>query len=298
MSVWSGQSKGTVLGYKIFVFILSYLGLLPAYFILYFVALYYFLFSNHSSKVIYSYLHDRLKFSKTASLVGIYRNYFVFGQSLIDRVAVLAGYSRFHYHFDGEQYLEQMCLSGSGGILISAHLGNWEIAGHLLQKFSCTINIVMYDGEHQKIKSYLESVKGSSRIRIIAIKEDLSHIYQINEALERKELLCIHGDRFTTGARTISVQFLGKEALFPIGPYQLAARYNVPVSFVFSTKQRWNKYHLKASEPIYIPSPRTSNHTEQLTHSVHEYIRQIEKTIRLYPYQWFNYYDFWKVDLS
>ena len=60
MSAWQGKSKGTPLGYRIFVWVLKTFGVLPAYFLLRFVVLYYFFFSFKASRQIYSLYHHKL----------------------------------------------------------------------------------------------------------------------------------------------------------------------------------------------------------------------------------------------
>ena len=57
MGKWDGKSKGTLLGYKIFVFCIKKLGIKAAYFVLYFVASYYFLFLKKSNKAVFYYLN-------------------------------------------------------------------------------------------------------------------------------------------------------------------------------------------------------------------------------------------------
>ena len=64
--------------------------------------------------------------------------------------------NRFTFNFDGEENLRKMVELGKGGLLLSAHIGNWEIAGHLLKRLNTKINIVMFDGEVQQIKAYLD----------------------------------------------------------------------------------------------------------------------------------------------
>ena len=103
-----------------------------------------------------------------------------------------------------------------GGLLLSAHIGNWEIAGHLLKRLNTKINIVMFDGEHQQLKEYLAGVTGERNANIIVIKNDLSHIYQIKEALDKNELVCMHADRFVEGVKTMEVDFLGRKCKIPV----------------------------------------------------------------------------------
>src|SRR5450631_1158962 len=159
MPRWQGKSKGNKLGYGIFVFVCRWLGVLPAYILLRFVAFYFFLFSTESSWQIYSYFHQRLGFGRLKSLLKVYSNYYVFGQTLLDKVIVMAGIeNKFTYDFDGELHLHKIVEQGRGGILLSGHVGNWEAAGHLLKRLNTRVNVVMYDGEHEKIKEYLEEV--------------------------------------------------------------------------------------------------------------------------------------------
>ncbi|MCH5716294.1 LpxL/LpxP family acyltransferase [Niabella hibiscisoli] len=238
MAEWEGKSKGNKTGYGIFIAILKKMGVLPAYILLLFVAAYYYLFSWKSSRSIWYYLRKRLGFSIPQSLVSLYKNYYWFGQALIDRIVMMAGISnRFTFNFDGEQHLHEMVAAGKGGLLLSAHIGNWEIAGHLLKRLNTRINIVMYDGEHEQLKQYLENTTGQRNANIIVIRDNLSHIYEIMEALNNNELVCMHSDRFLPGNKTLKTDFLGKQAHFPQGPFALATKLNVPVTFVFALKE-------------------------------------------------------------
>ena len=153
----------------------------------------------------------------------------------------------------------------------------------------------MFEGEHEKVKEYLDRVKGEKNIQVIAIKEDLSHIYAINDAFERKELVCMHGDRFLPGTRVVEVPFLGEPACFPSGPLLMAAKYNVPVSFVFAMKERASHYYFSATKgKVYTFDRDKNKQTEQLKEAFDTFVQLIEKNVKKYPYQWFNYYNFWQ----
>ena len=226
MPQWQGKSKGTPLGYQIFVFIIKATGVGMAYLVLRFVAFYYFLFSWNSTGHIYRYFRLRQKYGPLKSILKIYQNYYVFGQTLLDKVVVMAGIeNKFTYDFDGEENLRDIVKGGKGGILLSAHVGNWEAAGHLLKRLETRINVVMFDGEHQQIKEYLERVTGGHNLKIILIKQDMSHVYEIGEALQKNELICLHADRFMEGNKTKTYSLLGEQAHFPVGPFLLAASF-------------------------------------------------------------------------
>lgn len=291
MSSWHGKSKGTPLGYRIFVWVLRSFGVSPAYFLLRFVVLYYFLFSWKASGHIYRLYRRKLGYGRFASAGKIYSNYFLLGQGLIDKVVMMGGIkNKFSFEFDGEANLQKIATLKKGGILLSAHIGNWDIAGHLFSRLETPINIVLYDGEHEKIKQYLESVTGKRKVNIIVIKEDLSHIYAISDAFAKNELLCMHADRFIEGNKTMEADLLGEPAKFPMGPFLLAAQFKVPVSFVFAVKESRLHYHFFASE---IKEYQATGKQALMQEMLNDFVKEMEQKLKKYPEQWFNYYDFW-----
>lgn len=299
MAEWKGQTRGGLAGYKIFIAVLKYLGMPFAYFLLYFVAFYFFLFEPKSFRNIFYFYRKRLDFGFIKSVVSIYRNYYLFGQVILDKTASLAGFNtRFTFDFDGEEYLRDMVTSGKGGLLISAHIGNFEMAGHMLERLDTKVNILMLDNEHQKIKNYLSSLTQKS-FTIIPIRDDQSHIYEISQAFKNHELICMHGDRFMPGSKTIQVKFLGRDAQIPSGPFYLAMKFGVPVSFVFAMKESRSHYHFYATPPVAYEQKSTQAGRNEMTRKIiTDYVAAVEEKILKYPLQWFNYYNFWYLDVS
>lgn len=288
MSEWDGKSKGTLLGYKIFVFCIRKLGIKAAYVVLYFVASYYFLFLRKSNRAIFYYFRERLGYSFLKSKAMVYKSYYTFGQTIIDKTAISAGFrNKFTYEFDGIEILHRLMAEKKGGVLVSAHIGNFEIAEHFFGEIDidCQINLVTTDMEHSVIKEYLESVTVKSSIKFIIIKDDLSHIFNINNALANNELICFTGDRYFEGTKCLTAPLLGQEANFPAGPFLIASRLKVPVVFVYVMKEKNLHYHL------YTREANTKHRDEKAL--LKAYIESVESMLRKYPLQWFNYFEFW-----
>jgi len=296
MESWEGKTRGGVVGYKIFVWTLRNLGISFAYFLLIFVVSYFMFTSGKAFTAVYRFFHERMNYSKLKSLISIYRNYYVFGQILVDKLALLAGFqNKFTFDFEGEEYLRQM---DKGGLLVSGHIGNWEIAGQLLVRLEKKINILMYDAEHQKIKGYLADVL-QRNVHFIIIREDYSHLQEIKEAFSRGEIIAMHGDRYIEGNKTVVTKFLGKNAAFPLGPVNLAARFNVPAAYVFAVKESNTHYHFYSTPLQQIEfSNNLKKRDAILSAAVIKFVDAFETVVYKYPLQWFNYYDFWKLPVA
>lgn len=288
MAQWDGKSKGTLLGYKIFVFFIKKMGIRVSYFILYFVASYYFFFLKKSNQAIFYYFKERLGYSYFKSKKMVFKSYYTFGQTIIDKVSISAGMrNKFTYEFDGIEILKKLLQEKKGGVLISAHIGNFEIAEHFFSEIDVDfqINLVTTDLEHSAIKNYLEKISKKSSIKLILIKDDLSHIFQINAALARNELVCFTGDRYFEGVKSLSEKLFREVANFPAGPFLIASRLKVPVVFVYVMKEPNLHYHLYTREA-------QVNHRDEKA-LLKEYTKSLESMLIKYPLQWFNYFDFW-----
>jgi predicted LPLAT superfamily acyltransferase len=286
---WEGKSKGTVLGYKIFIFFIRKLGVRAAYGLLFFVALYYVFFAGKSTKSIYYYFRKRLKYSTLKSLVGIYKSYYTFGKTIIDKAAISSGLkNQFTHECDGVENIIDLLDKKQGGIMISAHVGNFEIAEFFFEEIDTRsqISLVTTDAEHRNIKEYMEKVTMRSNIKFILVKDDMSHIFEINNALTNGELVCFTGDRYMKTSKVLSESLMGKEANFPAGPFVLASRLNVPVLFVYVMKETNKHYHLYAR--------RAEVKNRDAQGLLKKYTESVEWMLKKYPYQWFNYFDFWE----
>jgi predicted LPLAT superfamily acyltransferase len=294
MTSWSGKSKGGKLGYSFFILLIKHTNIKVTYFFIKFVAFYFLLISNKSASKFF--FKEILGYKRIKTILSIYENYKLLGQILIDKISLSMGFNKtFTFDFEGEDNLRKMVQEKTGGLLLGAHVGNWEVAGQLLKRLDTKINIVMYEAEHKKIKDLLERNSGKLNANIIPIKDDFTHLFKIKEAFNNGEIVVMHGDRFLPGTNTITMEFMNKTAQFPSGPIYLASKNKVPVSFVFALKNTATNYHFYATEGKLYPYPsKLKTRKQELKNMVKEYISSLESILKEYPLQWFNYYPFWE----
>ncbi len=286
MSKWSGKSRGGGIGYKLFSLFLKYGGLFAAYTILRFVALYFLITAPKAVKNLYHYFRKVHGFSQLKSSMYIYLNFVELGESIIDRMAVIMGMSeKFTFNFEDEPVLRKTVESDDGCLMVSAHVGNWQVAQAFLHRFNKKkVNIVMVDVESEKIKQFVKTSEGGENVNIIVMKEGLDYLFDLVNAFRNKEVICLHGDRFVEGSKVAETEFFSKKALFPLGPFSLAKKFKVPVSFTFVMKTSRYGYSFYATEgKIY------DNENDMIK----DYAVSLENVLKRYPLQWFNYHDFW-----
>lgn len=289
---WSGKSRGGRFGYQFFVFIIRVLGIRCAYFCLAFIVIYFLPFAPKATKSIWEYNRLRRKLGIFASIKELYCHYYLFGQTLIDKVAMAGGLSnKYHFKFDNYEHFLEILNSNKGVVMIGAHIGCWEAGAGFFGTYGKKINIVMFDAEHRKIKEVLnENATSDSDYKIIAINQDpIQAMLQMKIALNNGEYICFNGDRYVSEDRTCMLNFLGAPALFPIGPFKIAAKCRVPVVFYYSMREDDFTYRFIFEEHEF----EGKTNADKL---MAEYIKSLEKIIEKYPRQWFNFYDFWNIN--
>ena len=291
---WDGTSKGSVPGSRIFMWLLRHGGLLPAYCLLVPVSLYYAFFDFKSIQALRLYWAHC---GKKAGAMRLWRHFFRFGLSLLDRyMFLLKTKSPFSFTTINEQAITAAVNEGKGVILLSAHLGNWEIAGNLLyDRIETPINFTMIDSEKSEIKEVFGKAFVKRRVSIIPIGQDsMAFVMGVHEALRKGEIVCMHGDRML-GNKGMTTRFLGGAVEFPIGPFAIAAATGAPVIPIFAIKKGlWGRYEMKAYPPIMVSSDSHMDRNAVVSGALEGYVKLLEHVVKENPYEWFNFYDFWE----
>ncbi len=291
---WDGRGKGTTLGNKLFMVVLRTIGLLPAYVLLIPACLSYALFDRRTREGIRAL---RRHLGLKAGPVAIYRHVYCFGMSMVDRFSfLLTDRSPFTYTCVHEDRIAEAAAAGKGVILLSAHVGNWEIAGNLLKdRLGIPINVVLLDAEREALQRVYRPALDQRRFRTIpfsAGSPDAS--VEMMTRLRDGEIVCMLGDRLLEGRRE-RVNFLGAPATLPMGAFALAWASGAPVVPVFTIKTGLRHYTFTAYEPFTIEATSRSQRNQAIRKGLDTFVKHFENVARAHPYQWYNFYDFWSV---
>lgn len=240
---------------------------------------------------IYGFYRKGMRCGKMEAAWMAYKNHCAFSQVVIDRFAMYAG-KKFKIDVVGYDEFKQLTRQPEGFIQLSSHIGNYEIAGYSLRTPEKRFNAMVFGGEKESVMANRSKLFESNNIRMIPMREDMSHLFEINQALADGEILSMPADRVFGSQKTFSCEFLGHPANFPQGPFLLAAVRNVPMLFVSVMKTGTKRYTATVSR---IETETEGNTKAKAAALARKYVEMLEDTVRAHPSQWYNYFEFWDV---
>ncbi len=245
---------------------------------------------NPAQRITYRYFRERWGMPRWKAALETYRNFYMFAQVVVDKFAMYAG-RRFKTDIEGYGHFLTLADKPEGFIQLSAHIGNYEIAGYTLKAEKKRFNALVFAGEKESVMQNRSRMFGETNIRMIGIKADMSHLFLINGALSDGETVSMPADRTIGSSKTIAVQLLGKEAAMPAGPFSVAAMRGLPVIAVNVMKTAYDRYRIYVTPLHY---DRTAPRRQQERQLADAYTAELERMVTMYPEQWYNYFDFWK----
>lgn len=245
--------------------------------------------NGKARRLTYQFYRRRIRYGKLKSTWMTYKNHCAFSQIVIDKFAMYAG-KKFQIEIDGYDRFLLLADQKSGFVQLSSHIGNYEIAGYSLVAKTKRFNALVFGGEKASVMANRSKLFEGNNIRMIPMMPDMSHLFVINQALSDGEIMSMPADRVFGSQKTFSIDFLGAKAKFPQGPFLLTAMRDVPMLFVSVMKTAAKKYHISIKEIVSPTNGDTRSKAEELAE---RYVSFLEATVKKYPTQWYNYFDFW-----
>jgi predicted LPLAT superfamily acyltransferase len=198
----------------------------------------------------------------------------------------------------GWENLENALDQNTGGIILMSHLGNWEIAAHVMKRKREQVRLILFMG--MRAKAEIERIQKEDLqkrgIRIVAAEKEGGAPFDLLEGLrfiESGGLVSMTGDKiWNPRQRVVAVSFLGHEVNLPETPHLLAMLSGAPLFLFFSCRTGNRRYHNSLSAPIYIEKASRRNRTEAIRRSAQNYADLLEKNLREHPLEWYHFEQF------
>lgn len=196
-------------------------------------------------------------------------------------------YIKENVRIEGRRYIDEALSLGRGLIVVSGHIGNWELGGATLAMLGYPVHAITLTHVYRRVNDFFDSQRISKGLRVIPLDKAVRASL---EALSRNEIVCILGDRdFTQGG--MALDFLSRPTMVPKGPAVFSLRNKTPIIVSFLLLQTRGKMRIIFQPPIRFNS--TGEYEKDVRAVTELYLRQIEECIRAYPDQWAMFRRFW-----
>ncbi len=288
------RKRGNRLGFWFFHAAIRTFGLTGAYGLLYFVAVYYLVFDRTAVRASLAYIRRRFPLhGRLRRLLDVYLLFVNQGRSLIDRYYVLAGGPDIQIDIVGMDQLREMLGGSRGLILLTAHVGNWQIALTALRKLGKTVHLLMRREDNPAVRASLNIGNEGDTVRILYTDDALGGVIEAMKAIEGGDLISIMGDR-AYDFSAMDAPLLDGIVRFPYGAFTIAAAAQCPVVVLLSAKTGTKRYVVDVSKVIDPPSGRREEKQERIRESVTRFAGILQEYAAEHPYQWFVFRDMWK----
>lgn len=248
------------------------------------------LFVNPSGAIIYRYFRKQHGYGPLKSSLKTYQNHCQFSQVVIDKFATYAG-KTFRMEIEGIEHFQQLAKGEDSFVMLSSHIGNYEIAGYTLSSEQKPLNALVFFGEKASVMDNRAKLFADTNTRMIPIRPDMGHLFEIDQALQNGEIVSMPADRLLGSQKKLQIPFLNGTAAFPYGPFSIATLRGLNVLAIHVMKQSARTYKIYVTPLCY---NREAPRQQQIQELAQQYVAEVQRIVKLYPTQWYNYFEFWK----
>jgi len=201
--------------------------------------------------------------------------------------------ARLTYAPEHQAYFDSALAAGKGALLVSAHLGNWEVGAALFAVQGYDMTVVVAEEDEAGVNEFIRAVRIESKVEVVVLGKSETAILDVIRALRRNRIVAMLVDR-EYGSASATVPMLGGHVRFPTGIYHLAKRTGAPVIPAFIVREPGNRYVTECNAPMLLPDTGDSRRdADTFAASLADVFG---RHIKGHPEQFFNFFPLWIED--
>ena len=278
--------------YKVGLFLLYRLPSKLSYRLAMFASDIQYLFSFRDRRAVRNNLKNILPSADNISVLtrDVFRN---FGRYLIEffqmREMVDEQFIKNNVRIDGLDRLDKVLQEGKGGIIVTAHLGNWELGAVMLSVLGYPLIAIALPHKERPVNDLFNYQRETKGVHVVPSNGALRYCI---EQLRGNKLVALVADR-DFSANGVIMDFLGRKMLVPKGPALFSWKTGAPIIPMFLIRNGDGTFTLSCFEPIYPPAREGSgNDMEIMKGIMGRYMSVMEKKIKAHPSQWLLFREF------
>lgn len=303
---WSYMKEaGTLTGMRFLYFLYRVFGRWTFSLIMYPVALYFMLFRPTQRRASHQFLlahfhHNKHSWRTKPNHFHVLLHFKSFAEVVLDKIlGWLIDIDESEFILTCPELIEELLADSRGQLIIGSHFGNLEFCRGFMQRYkNKVINVLLYDKHAGNFVRMMQKENTDARLNVFQVDEfDTTTIITLKEKVDAGEWVFIAGDRIPLSGleRTIDVNFYGKPAPLPIGPYMLAKALACPVKYMFAYRliSESNKVVFDVTPVCDKLTLSRKDKINDIRHYAQLFATKLEEHSTKAPYQWFNFYDVW-----
>jgi lauroyl/myristoyl acyltransferase len=224
------------------------------------------------------------------NLFRCYRVFWNYAWTIADNVRFKELRTIPDWEFAGWENFQDMQTRG-GAILLTAHMGSYDLGAHLFSETSTRRIVMVRAPEADPQTRDFEQHHGADGLQIEFNTRATDLALDLLENIREGGIVAIQGDRVTGSISSLPATLFGKPITVPAGPFALALAARVPIFPVFVVRLGRRRYRLVTSRPIEIT--RSRNRHDDFARAVEQWMAELERVISECWYQWFTFEQYW-----
>jgi lauroyl/myristoyl acyltransferase len=223
-----------------------------------------------------------------------YRTLHEFAECQSEKYLQAAKPDRVQYALEGEAHWREATDGGRGALLVTAHVGPWEVATQLgASESRRRVHVVREAEIDPRAQAFVRDqvrALGPNHVTHFAA-DDLRLAVELRDALRQGDIVALQGDRPRADGRSVTTRIFGREWPLPVGPAALARAAGVPIVPVFNFRDGSWKMRTVVRPPLFVPV--TADREADIAAAMQRFAAEVEWAIRQRPHQWFCFRRLW-----
>jgi predicted LPLAT superfamily acyltransferase len=265
--------------------------------VLFGIAAYFLAFAPCARRTSRAFLRRALQLQSDQAVpwATLYRHFLCFASIVHDRIYLINDrHDLFDIRVHNQELIDELVASGDGAFLIGAHLGSFEVLRAVGRKQpGLRIAMAMYEENARKINAALKAINPAAQQGVVALGH-IDSMMHVHDLLAQGNVVGMLGDRSLRNGDTRQVDFFGEPAALPLGPFRMAAIMKRPVLFMTGLYRGGNRYDIHFETLADFSRVAPHGRTLAVQVAMQRYAALLEQYCRAAPYNWFNFFDFWR----
>jgi len=195
-------------------------------------------------------------------------------------------------HHGIDKHIRSNVDRGRGVVMLSAHVGNAEMAGQALVPLKIPCCAVTELVQPERLSRMLNSIRSAHGVEFMPV--GVPSAKRIMRTLRDGGTVALMGDRDISGPKML-LPFFGEEAWMPTGPIEVALRTGAAIVPSFSSRR--GRYAIEAVAQPPIEIERTDDLQTDVRTAMLEFISRMETQLRAEPDQWMVLERIWDAEI-